>query len=154
MNRHDGDDTIFNMLEQLSLLLQKYNKIERAATDNLKTSFSYWCGVKRYLEAFNSPFPAALNAFNALETEKLVQLPLWESFRDYAKLLQFNLQIAEKGLSGSAKAVQEYHLKKFDEACHAWFNTILDKDGEDIASFSARQLKLLNYLVYTYPGSA
>jgi hypothetical protein len=157
MSRYNGGYGIFNMLEQLSFLLQqynKYNKIERAATDNVKTSFVYWCGVNKYLNEFARPFWIALNAFNTLEAKKLVQLPPWESVRDYAKLLQFSLQIAEKGLSGSIKAVQEYHLKKFDEACHAWFNTILDKageDGEDIASFSARQLKLLNYLVYTYP---
>ena len=151
MSRYDGDYKIFNMLEQLFFLLQQYNKIERAATDNVKISFSYWGGVNKYLKAFASPFRTALNAFNALEAEKLVQLPPWESFRDYARLLQFILQISEKGLSCSIKAVQEYHLKKFDEACHAWFNTILDKDGEDIASFSARQLKLVNHLVYTYP---
>ncbi len=141
----------FDLPEQLSLLLQQYNKIGQGIVDNVTASLICWDGLNNYIEAFLDPFWTALNAFISLEKEKLVQIPPWDNFRDYAELFKFNQQIAGKGFNSSANVMQEYYLKNFDEACQAWCNTIFNKDGEDFAFFSARQLKLFKHLVHTYP---
>jgi len=121
------------------------------AAEQLQTTQTYWNGVLKYVTEFMTPYWVAFNSFCTVEREKLVNHPPWESIRDYLDLLQFNLQVAEKGLTSSIKAMHDYHLQEMKRAFSSWLDTIFNRGGEDIASFTARQAKLIDKVVYAYP---
>jgi len=126
-------------------------KMIGATGEQIKAVQTYWNGVLKYMNEFIDPFWISLNSFSSVEKEKLMRHPPWESLRDYIELLQFNLQVAEKGLTGSLKRMNDYHLREMTRAFSAWLNTIFDQEGEDIAAFTARQAKLIEKVVYSYP---
>jgi hypothetical protein len=126
-------------------------KVMGATIEHMRAVQAYWTGVFSYMNEFMTPYWIAMNSFHALEREKLLQKPLWETIRDYMELYKFNLQIAEKGLISSFRAMNEYHLQKMAKAFSAWLNTVFDHGGEDIEQFMAGQARLLEKVVYAYP---
>jgi hypothetical protein len=148
-------DLTMDFCESLTRYLERLSginlKVIGATTEQIKTAQTYWNGVFRYIDEFMTPYWVALNAFSHVEKEKLGRHPPEESIRDYMELLQFNLQVAEKGLTSSLKVINDYHLQEMTRAFSAWLNTIYDQEGEDIATYTARQAKLVEKVVYTYP---
>ena len=122
-----------------------------ATQEKLKANGIYFNGVFKYLNEFMSPFWIALNSFTATERDKIVRHTLEETIRDYLELLQFNIQVAQKGLDSSIKAMTDFHMHELSRAFNAWLNTMFERGGEDIASFVERQAKLLEKVVYEYP---
>jgi len=55
-----------------------------------------------------------------LETEKLLTHSIDETARDYMELLQFNMQIARKGLESSLTAMTEYHMTEASKLMPRW----------------------------------
>jgi hypothetical protein len=148
-------DLTLNAYRSLTRSLERLAEINlkmiRASGEQLKASQLYWSGVLKYITEFMNPYWIALKAFSNLEEEKLVSHAPWESFRDYVELFQFNLQVAEKGLKSSLKHMNDYHLREMVKAFSAWLNTAFDRQGENIAEFTARQAKLIEKVVYAYP---
>ena len=122
-----------------------------ATQEKLKANGIYFNGVFKYLNEFMSPFWIALNSFTATERDKIVRHTLEETIRDYLELLQFNIQVAQKGLDSSITAMTDFHMHELSRAFNAWLNTMFEREGEDIASFVERQAKLLEKVVYEYP---
>ena len=139
----------------LTRCLEKFSEINLkvigATGEQVKIAQTYWNGVLKYLGEFMTPYWVALNSFTALEKEKLAHHLPWESLRDYLELLQFNVQVAEKGFNSSLKMMHEYHLEELTRAFSAWLNTFLGHEGEDISTYMARQAKLMEKVVYAYP---
>ncbi len=151
----DRDDLMMDLYGSLTRYLQKFSevnlKVIGATGEQMKAAQTYWNGVIKYLGEFMTPYWVALNAFSTLEKEKLARHLPWDSLRDYVELLQFNLQVAEKGLMSSLSMMNEYHSEEITRALSAWLNTIFDQEGEDIETYMARQAKLMEQVVYAYP---
>jgi len=147
-NVYDSAHNFSNILERVSEINLK---IMGATTEQMKAVQTYWNGVLRYVNEFVTPYWTTLGTFNSLERGKLMRVPPWESIRDCLELLQFNLQIAQRGLTSSLDAMNEYHTREYNHAFSAWLNTILCREGEDIEQFKARQAKLIEKVVYAYP---
>jgi hypothetical protein len=149
-----GEST-FELYGSLIHLLENFSeinlKIMGATGEQIKATQTYWNGVLKYINEFMTPYWVALNSFSAVEREKLTRNPPWETLRDYIELLKFNLQIAEKGITRSLSAMNDYHLQEISGALNAWLNTIFDWEGEDIESYMSRQAKLIEKVVYAYP---
>ncbi len=126
-------------------------KILGATREQMKVQDAYTRGLTHYLDQFMTPFWISLKAFSDTEKEKLRSHPLEETVRDYLELLQFNLQVAEKGFDSSLGLMNQYHSREMTKAFSAWLNTLFDREGEDIEAFTARQAKVLEELVYAYP---
>lgn len=122
-----------------------------ATADQILATQNYWNGVLKYFNEFNTPFWIALNAFNAVEKDKLTRTQPWETARDYVELMQFNYQVAEKGFNGSLASMQDYHRRQLNKAFTAWFNTIFKTDGDDVVDVAAKQAKLIDTVVAAYP---
>lgn len=122
-----------------------------ATADQILATQNYWNGVLKYFNEFNTPFWIALNAFNAVEKDKLTRTQPWETARDYVELMQFNYQVAEKGFNGSLASMQDYHRGQLNKAFTAWFNTIFKTDGDDVVDVAAKQAKLIDIVVAAYP---
>ena len=146
-------DFAFNQFDFLPRCLEKFSEINLKVTgavgEQIKATQTYWNGIyDRYFSGFITPSWLALNYFCAVERDKMISIPPWESVRDYTELLQFNLRIAEKGFTGSLVAMNEYHIRQTSNAFSAWLNTIFDREGEDINEFMARQRELIEKVVY------
>ncbi|MDI7261289.1 MAG: metal transporter [Thermodesulfobacteriota bacterium] len=145
----------FDLVSELYASLERFSeinlKISGATREQIKATQTYWSGVFRYMNEFITPYWTALTSFNALEREKLAHHPPLETLRDYMELLQFNIQIAEKGLTSSLEAMNHYHIREYREAFSAWLNTIFDREGEDIEQYMSRQAKVIETVVLTYP---
>ena len=146
---------VYSYLTSLTHCLERYGEINLkvigAAAEKVNAAQTYWNGVFKYMSEFMTPFWIALNSFSAVEKEKLLSHPSVESMRDYVELLQFNLQVAEKGLKSSVASMNKYHARQVTEAFSAWLNTIFDGEGEAIDECMARQAKQIEKVVYAYP---
>lgn len=122
-----------------------------ATLDSLKAGQLFWLGILSYLHDFMFPYWTAANSFTALEKKKLVETFPPETMLDYLELMQFNLQVAEKGLSGSLRSMNDYSLKESTKALQAMTNTFFDREGFNLKDFTARQARQLDLLVNGYP---
>jgi hypothetical protein len=137
--------------DSLERLLEINLKLMGATREHMKVQETYARGLTTYIDQFMAPFWISLKAFSDTEQEKLREHPLHESVRDYLELLQFNLQVAEKGFNSSLVLMNRYHSREMTRAFSAWLNTVFDREGEDIEAFTTRQAKVLEKLVYAYP---
>ena len=92
---------------------------------------TYTAGVLKYVNEFTLPYWSALYFFNNLEKEKILRHTPWETFRDYMDLLQFNIQLADKGFSSGYKAMSDYHRTRAVKMWEAWVRTITGQKGDD-----------------------
>jgi hypothetical protein len=123
----------------------------RLGVDLYRAGLAYWTGVFKYTNEFMLPYWTALSAFLSTEKDKLVRYQPADSFKDYAELFQFNLQVAEKGGVSSLAAMNEHHTAAARQAFAALLNTLEQGDGEGIDQIVSRQAELLEYMVYRYP---
>jgi len=114
----------WNIAEEALRLSGKYleNSIKawEAALQEVKASQIYLGGIGKYIADFMVPYWSALDTFLYLETEKLLTHSIDETARDYLELLQFNLQIARKGLESSLIAMNEYHMTEASKLMPRW----------------------------------
>ena len=133
------------------LALETQAKLVAASIDKVRMMQTYWVGLSRYFMDFMAPAFSALEAFPAVEQEKLEEYSPEETIRDHMELWAFNLRLAEKGLTHGLKAIQDFHAHLLEQALHAWHNTLNQQKGEDIAAFMARQARLMDLVVHEYP---
>ena len=132
--------------------LPEYNRMAlQFATAQLRSVVAYGNVLAKYHQEFMQPFWTALEAFLSTEQEKLLRHPATDSMRDYFELLQFNLQVGEKGFRSGMNAMLEYHGARTNGAVEAWLNTVYQRDGETIVDFTEKEARLLETLLYAYP---
>lgn len=141
--------------ESPTLALEKAAQINEqvmtAILDQAKAAQTYWLGLCRSVQDFMAPSLAALTSISAVERDKLKQHPPHDSASDYLALMQINLQLAERGLINGLRAMNDFHVQLMGGVFQSWLNTVFGLEGEDIATFMARQSKVMEMLVHTYP---
>jgi len=126
-------------------------KLFEASLEKIKAAQIYFIGALKYMNDFTVPYWTAFNSFTSLETMKAWQSEPLRTLNDYFELLQFNIQIAGKGLSSSLDMMSDFHLGNINHSLEAILNTLSNRNGEDIASYSARQARLMDLVVNDYP---
>jgi hypothetical protein len=141
--------------ESPSLVLEKAaeinEKLMTAILDQAKASQTYLLGLCRSVQDFMAPSLTALTSVSEVERDKLKKHPPHDTISDYLALMQFNLQLGEKGLINGLRAMNDFHVQLMEGVFKSWLNTAFDLEGEDIATFMARQAKIMDLLVHTYP---
>jgi poly(3-hydroxyalkanoate) synthetase len=133
-------------------VLETQAKLVSASLNQLRMMQTYWVGLSRYFMDFMAPALSALEAFPAVEQEKLKEeYSPEETIRDHLGLWQFNLRLAEQGLTHGMKAINDFHAHQLEQAVKAWHNTLYQQKGEDIAAYMARQARLMDLVVHEYP---
>ncbi len=133
------------------LALETQAKIISASIDQARMMQTYWVGLFRYILDFMGPSFSAIDTFSALEKEKLPEHAPWDNLQDYSALLEFNLRLAERGLTHGMKAIKDFHAHQLQQISQAWLNTLDHQNGEDIATFMAKQARLMELVVHKYP---
>jgi poly(3-hydroxyalkanoate) synthetase len=133
------------------MALETQAKFISASIDQVRMMQTYWVGLSRYILDFMGPSFAALDAFTALEKDKLQEHTPLDNAQDYSALLKFNLRLAEKGLAHGMKAIKDFHAHQLQQLSQAWLNTLDHQQGEDIAAFMGKQARLMELVVHEYP---
>jgi pimeloyl-ACP methyl ester carboxylesterase len=147
MNAHIDDQT----LKYWQDLPENYRMMMQLAAAQMRTGAAYGSALVKYHQEFMQPFWVALNAFLSTEQDKIQRHPPADSMQDYFELLQFNLQVAEKGFNSGLNAMLGYHDARADKAMQAWQNTLFKRDGQTIVEFTENEARLLETLIYDYP---
>jgi hypothetical protein len=124
-----------------------------AILDQAKASQTYLLGLCRSLQDFMALSLSALTSLSALERDRIQQTPPEESIENYLRLMRVNLHLTQTGMINGLQAMQDYHLRLMQATMQAWLNTALGLQGEDLASFMAKQAQLMDMLVNAYPQS-
>jgi poly(3-hydroxyalkanoate) synthetase len=131
--------------------LQTQAKVISASIDQARMMQTYWVGLNRYIMDFMAPAFSALESFSGAESDKLQEYAPEETIKDYMGLLEFNLRLAEKGLTHGMKAINDFLAHQLEQGSKAWHNTLYQQKGEDIAAFMAKQARLMELVVHEYP---
>lgn len=126
-------------------------KVWEAGLERMAASRNYSDGLFKYLSDFMVPFWIALDSFIGLERQKIVQEAPHKTYDDYIEMLQFNMQIAKKGLAGSLEALNEYRTKEALRTHKALLNMVFDREGEDLAEVSKKQASRIEFLAHAFP---
>lgn len=110
-----------------------------------------YAGFTKYLNEFLIPYIAASNYFRNIEqTRTLVTSPL-DTFQSYIDLMEFNMELTNRSLIGSMKAINDYNLRELKNGLSAWFNTLFNLEGEKLKDFTNRQVMMLEAVAKLYP---
>jgi hypothetical protein len=156
----DIRDTVDLAFDNYTLFLKAYETalghldlgatLNEIAWDESNAYGIYWNGVFKYVNEFMAPYWTALHSFITAEQRKIPRRSPFENIRDYLELINFNIQLAGKGIKSSAGIMNDFHLQDFYRGFHAAMSTLFKQDGEDYLSFAERQKKLLEKVVYEY----
>ncbi|HAJ27991.1 MAG TPA: hypothetical protein DCG53_12250 [Syntrophus sp. (in: bacteria)] len=120
-------------------------------TDMLKAGQLYGLGVLVYMADFMVPFWTAWEGFNRLEKEKLSNTLPIQSAADYYELLQFNLQIAEQGMTGSLRGFRDFYKKETARAFISLLNSLYGDEDDNIPDYAANLARLTDNVINRYP---
>jgi hypothetical protein len=140
-------------------LLPRYqNKIQKIPTDILEATLhtlnaqqNYWLGILSYYNDFTTPFWTALNTFLNKEKDKIKEVHISETIRDYLELYKFNMQIAKKSTMPSFSGLNDFHRNQTEKFMKALINSLFGIEGEDIKSYTKQHAQTLNNLMKVYP---
>ncbi len=117
----------------------------------VNASQNYLSAFSKYSNDFMIPYLIATSYFNNVEKQKLWSTSPLESVQSYMELLSFNLDLINKGVSGSMRAITNLGKSEMENAIAAMFNTLFCSEGEDIEGFLARQAKMMDVMANQYP---
>jgi hypothetical protein len=126
------------------------NRLE-TTTESLEAGQHYVVGLLKYISDFMNPYWTALESFLKLEKEKLARHTPMESALDYLELLQFNVQIANQCLNGTARDLVEFHTAEGRKAYDAVMKAIAGRDTGVLKEYAEKLDHLLETVVYDYP---
>ncbi len=132
-------------------LLDLQAKMISASLAQARVLQTFWVGLNRYLLDFMAPTFGALDSLMAVARDRAGQVAPEEMAADYLALVEFNLQLAQRGLLHGCRSLSEFQTRKLEQAVAAWRHTFSGEPGEDIAGFLERLARLLELVVHEYP---
>ncbi len=144
------DDQVFP-IETLERVGDISEKVWDASLAQARDSQVYLNGLLRYFHDFIDAFVISLSYFQDVESRRILEYPPAQTIQDYTKLLLLNQQLALRALKSSISTVGQYYIPRYHEITDSWLNTVLFRDGRDIAELSSERERLMEKVVYEYP---
>ena len=150
----DLKSDFYSFMFQCPEKLREWNLKMFEATGNLiKAEQTYWVGLSKYINDFMIPYMTAVKYITRVEQNRMAHAPFADNLKSYTELLELNLDIAGKELSGRIEAINNYHFPELNMCFLAWLNTVFNLEGEDIFEFIARHAETLESVTYRYHQS-
>jgi poly(3-hydroxyalkanoate) synthetase len=115
---------------------------------------NYYTGFSKYSNEFTIPYLLATLYFGEAEQKKLLDTPPLESFQSYMDLIEFNMNLFNRGFQSSIKAISSYSEYEMRNAIAAVFKTFfpfIRNEGENLSDFMARQADLIKLVAEDFP---
>ncbi len=119
--------------------------------DQVDVSQNLLAGLTRYYNEFVTPFLVAGIYFSHAESDSLFDGFPADRLEAYSDLLEFNLDILSRYLSGSLKAVGDYNCRELKYFVAAWYNTVFNLKGEKLDGFFSRQSEMVRNVTQKFP---
>ena len=97
------------------------------------------------------PYLISTGYFKEVEDKKLVATSPLDSLLDYMKLLDFNMDLFNRGMFASLKSINGYNQFEMGSFIAALYNTFLNLNGENLGTFAQRQARLMELVTSAYP---
>ena len=134
-----------------SFLAQTLGKNVSAIYQLINATQNYIAGLSRYAGDFMIPYLISTSYFKKAENEKLSNTSPLDSLAAYLRLLDFNLNIFNRGFFAGLGSINGYAQFEMGSFIAAVYNTFLNMEGEDLYAFVERQARLMDLVVNTYP---
>ena len=142
VKKHPNDATA--MEDQVSGALSVLQNV-------LSASQTYLKGMLNYTDSFYSPYLLATQYFQKAEALRLSENPPADSVDAYLGLLENNIELMARSLSGSARMMEGYARNEADGLAEALQQSFFEFNPTKLAKFTARQAELLDLVVNVYP---
>lgn len=137
-----------NIMDRLS---EKLISPVETFVNHISAVHSYYIGFSKYFNDFFIPYYVSTNYFSEVERQRLLKTSPVDSMQSYLDLMEFNMDITNRFMAGSLKAVNDYHNMELSNAISAAVNTMFNLEGENIHGFIERQSQIINAVTYVYP---
>jgi len=117
----------------------------------LSASQTYLKGMLSYTDSFYTPYLLATQYFQQAESLRLSENPPADSMDAYLGLLENNIELMARSLSGSARMMESYARNEADHLAEALQQSFFEFNPTKLAEFTARQAELLDLVVNVYP---
>jgi hypothetical protein len=117
----------------------------------ISASQTYLSGISQYTNSFYTPYLLATQYFQRVEALRLIENPPADTLKAYLGLLENNIELMTRSLSGSALMVEGYARNEADGFAEALQQSLFELNPTKLAQFTARQAELLNLVVNVYP---
>jgi len=134
-----------------AFLTQNLSNNASAMYQLINASQNYLTGLSRYAGDFMIPYLISTSYFKNTENEKLTNTSSLESLLAYLKLLDFNLDVFNRGFFAGLKSINGYGQFEMGSFIAAIYNTFLHMQGEDLSAFAERQAHLMDLVANAYP---
>ncbi len=122
-----------------------------AIANQISATQNYCVGFTKYMNGFLIPYLVSTNYFRDVEQVRLISNSPADSFKSYMDIFEFNLDLSNRSLIASMKALGEYNNREMPNALSAMFNTFYGLEGENMESFMARHSKIIELVTHVYP---
>jgi hypothetical protein len=130
---------------------QTFNKNASAVYQLISITQNYLAGLSKYSNDFMLPYLISTHYFRTAETEKLPKTSILESLTAYLNLLDFNLNIYNRGFLAGLDSINNYAKFEMGSLISALYNMLLHASGDDLYTFVERQAQLMDLVVNAYP---
>ncbi len=110
-------------------------------------------GISRYTTDFLIPYLLATQYFQRVESKRLLELPPSDSMFAYLDLLQNNIELMERSISGAARMMMGYAQLEMGGLTDAMKESWLELKYGKLEEFAQRQAKLLEAVTRDYPDA-
>ena len=117
----------------------------------LSASQTYLKGMLNYTDSFYTPYLLATQYFQQAEALRLSENPPADGVDAYLGLLENNIELMARSLSGSAQMMESYARNEADGFAEALQQSFFEFNPTKLAEFTARQAELLDLVVNVYP---
>lgn len=134
-----------------SLLDAAFNPAFSPIYQLFSASQAYLAGLSKYSSDFMIPYLISTGYFKEVEDKKLAATSPLDSLLDYMKLLDFNMDLFNRGMFASLKSINGYNQFEMSSFIAALYNTFLNLNGENLGTFAQRQARLMELVTSAYP---
>ncbi len=109
--------------------------------------------LARYANEFIIPYMLATNYFRDVELGKLGRHDALQTLKDYTDLGMFNLDLANRALTGALEAFGEYARLESPKTAAALAPFIFEGDLKGVQTLLQRKAELLELVAFRYPAA-
>ncbi|MFC1835910.1 metal transporter, partial [Thermodesulfobacteriota bacterium] len=119
--------------------------------DAARVTGLYWTGLGAYYRDFLLPAAKAWLYFQETERNNLPKESLEQTIRDYGRLFQRNLDLAQEAWDKPARRALEYHAAEFERFSSSLNDYLTGANGERLQAYMAELAATMHRLVIDFP---
>ena len=144
-------NSFIDHLLRSTLLNTDWTASLKDGVDTARAVQNYLVGLSDYMNEFMNPMMSASRYLMDEEKKNALAVSPSENLEAQLQLLRFNMDVAERGFSGTWKFLNDYLNREGQEFLEAWRNTLLNGEGATLKDLVRNRMNTLNRIAHEYP---